>query len=155
MGINSSIFKKNLEKFGNEQLKVILGKVLEEAAREIVSFIEKAKAIPVYTGNLQDSTGVGVYMSGSLISYKPVKIAREPRIVNYGKGTMGEPNKEYWGTDELTRAIGAAASDYSSGFYIVVFSTMPYAYKVEETNDYFYNNMTSKLVESIKLALQA
>lgn len=149
MANNSKIFRKNLERYIKTNFLQIALRAMSQAADDIVRFIENTETVPVDTGNLRDSTGVGVYIGGALLYFKPVQIADEPRVVG---PTIGEAGKEYWGTDELTKAIELAATEYSNGYYLVIFSTMPYAFKVEETSSYFYGNMTQFLMTKIKEA---
>lgn len=146
---NKKAIENAIRDFFNRDVYDLVEVELSKAAIRLVSFIESSGAIPFDTGNLQDSTGVGVYVGGRLKKYVPVKSATKPKSGDYSKlkGHSGSKGVDIWGTDRLSEAIDMASTDYASGVWLVVFSTMPYAYKVDETNDYF---LSGDVYEEVK-----
>lgn len=97
--------------------------------------------IPVKTGNLRDSTGVGVYSNGYLRKFSPTQIATVER-------------DGLWGSQQLSKALSLASSDYTSGLWIVIFSTMPYAMKIDGRMGYFSEGLRNDLVNGLKQRLK-
>lgn len=136
---NISVFNKGVRDYA-KRLELRVESVLSKVAEDVVIYIESGAAIPVQTGNLQDSTGVGIYRNGSLRKYIPVKIAQEQRD---GK----------WGSDELLKALSMASTDFVSGVWICLFSTMPYAMKIDEKYNYFDDDVVADMVRNVKSRL--
>lgn len=88
--------------------------------------------IPFDTGNLHDSTGIGIYVNGVLTAFR---YQRTANVNREGK----------WGYMELNRAFAAGAMHYSSGVWLVSFSTMPYAAKIDELTEYFSEGFRDEL----------
>jgi hypothetical protein len=114
---NSKVFKKHLEEY-KDSIKEELKAVLFEVASSIRDLIEDRQGLPFFTGNLSDSTGIGVYIDGVLIEYVPSQAAVEPQKY------FGE---EVWGADELQEALELNGKAFSQGLWIVAFSAVPYA----------------------------
>ena len=127
MDKNDEIFKRGIEGFAKNFIEKYILDVCDRAAQRIVELIEEGGHIPFKTGNLQDSTGVGVYNNGVLTSYTPLPAA-----------TVPNPQKPpTWGYKELEKALASGASEYSDGIWIVLFvGTQPYAMKVAEDTEY-------------------
>lgn len=136
---NLSIFNKGVREYA-KTIELKIESVLARVAEDVVIYIEGAAAIPVQTGNLQDSTGIGIYRNGSLRKYVPVKIAQEQRD---GK----------WGSDELLKALSMASTDFTTGVWICLFSTMPYAIKIDEKYNYFDDDVVADMVRNVKSRL--
>lgn len=79
---------------------------------------------PVWDSHLRDATGVGIYVDGALTAYKPTRkgLAKNPQSYN------GDDN--IIGSERLDDALKAASGEFSNGIWIVLFSAVPYAYKV-------------------------
>ncbi|WAX17117.1 hypothetical protein PF672P2_00020 [Parabacteroides phage PF672P2] len=147
---NNKIFAAGLEAWVRKW-KDNAFNILSQIAEDTVAFIEGGSDIPVITSNLKDSTGVGVYMDGSLVKYVPVKRATIPRVGIYGAAA---DNRAYWGYEELNIALEAASNQFSKGIWICLFSTMPYAMEVDSRRLYFddirndlYNNFIKRINE--------
>ena len=113
---------------------------MQKVANALSSYIESGATIPVDTHNLKDSTGIALYSPGGVLrTYIPTKKASAPKRTTGLRGVSTEPK---WGTYELARMIEYGSSKYNSGYYLVVFSAMPYAGIV--------NNITSPYFGRIK-----
>lgn len=134
---NVEVIKKGAEKF-IERLKKNIFSVLSSVADDVVIFIQGGGSIPVYTGNLQDSTGIGIYFDGVLTKFKPIKIANVAQNDN-GKTIVG--------TTELDKALEMAVTRFNKGIWIVLFSAVPYAFKVEERTNFFSQDVAKDLLE--------
>lgn len=149
---NKEVFKAGIEKH-KQLLEAKMRKVFEALAVDVVDYIETfsdIEGMPFFTGNLADSTGVGVYMNGQLMAYMPARKATEPQ--DY----LGITN--IWGSECLFDALTAAESQYSKGLWVVLFSTVPYAVMVDEEETshtdigYFSETMTTEMLEKFKTA---
>jgi len=107
---------------------------LKSIADEIIAIGKET--IPVDTGNLMDSTGMGIYVNGVLMDFRYDNQASVPRKV---KGEL------IWGKDKLNEALALGASTYSTGVWIVLFSTMPYAIYVNRNTGFFSASLKSNL----------
>lgn len=92
--------------------------------------------IPVDTWNLMEGTGIGVYVNGILTSFRYDELATQPR-------------DGHWGRDTLTKALSAGASRFANGVWIVAFSTMPYAAKVDEWSGFFSEVIVEELEDLV------
>lgn len=126
---NSKIFNVGLKNFAEREIKTKLETMLRSVAERLVAYIDGGftpptgtSLFPVYTGNLHDATGVGVYIDGRLSSYIPTAIAVEQQT---NRGEIGID-----GSINLRLALQAATSQFSKGIWIVLFSTVSYAYKI-------------------------
>lgn len=130
---NMKVFYDGITEYVELIVKDKLETMLREVAEELVSYIDNEAfepfeycgggngTYPVWTGNLHDATGIGVYIDGRLSSYIPTS-KRESH--QYFDG-------EYiFGTERLTAALNEGVNQFSQGVWIVLFSQVPYAYKV-------------------------
>lgn len=92
--------------------------------------------IPVDTFNLLEGTGIGIYTNGVLTEFRYDEMATQPRD--------GE-----WGRNTLTKALTAGASRFSTGIWIVAFSTMPYAQKVDDKGGFFSQDFVESLEDLV------
>jgi hypothetical protein len=86
---------------------------------------------PVWMGHMRDSTGVGIYNEGVLIAYRPnpmsqwhTEAATEANTQKYGS------TKSIIGEQYLQQALNDGLTKYHSGIWIVLFSAVPYAAKI-------------------------
>lgn len=131
-------YKKNIE--------TRINKVFAQLAQSVIAYVEGAGTIPVFTGNLSDSTGVGVYLNGKLQSYAPAQKAIVPQ--SYKGQTV-------WGYQELVKALNLAITEFSRGIWVVVFSSVPYAVKMEEKRDYFQHGVVDDMLSEFKRLMKA
>lgn len=137
---NLDIIHKGLTAY-SKKIENRLLSVLFEVADDLVYWIEGSGEIPVATGNLHDSTGVGVYSNGYLRKFSPTQIATVER-------------DGLWGSQQLSKALSLASSEYTSGLWIVIFSTMPYAMKIDGRMGYFSEGLRNDLVNGLKQRLK-
>lgn len=130
---NATIFRAGLEKYAQRTIKPFLHDVLNRVAERMVGVIDNDAFVPfeeggndmfpVYSGQMHDATGVAVYIDGMVSSYIPTAKATEPQYHNGISGIVGNT--------ELQQAIAEAQSTFASGIWIVLFSSVPYAYEVD------------------------
>lgn len=146
----ATIFLKNVE-------KPALAEKLKDVAQQIVNAIDGDEfQIPVYTGNLKASTGVGVYVDGVLTSFIPTS-----KAVKIHRSGFGELNRYgIDGSQFLENTLNEAASSFSSGVWIVLFSTVPYAYRINDEGSPlgrgqgFFNATASEMAKDVLLGLK-
>lgn len=125
--------KKGWNKHNQELFKILLGQhlqgieirlntVLQDVAESIRVYIEDLHNLPIFTGNLADSTGVGIYNNGTLSAFAPIQRANMPQMYR---------NEFVWGNSLLDKALADGSYKYSKGLWIVLYSTVPYAVKVD------------------------
>lgn len=121
---NNRVFSDKLEHHANTVIKAKIASMLSRVADWMITYIEDAfegetgsEQFPVYSANLHDATGIGVYMDGVMTAYKPTQRAVEP-------------NDGVLGATELDRALNEATNQFATGIWIVLFSAVPYAYEV-------------------------
>lgn len=126
---NSKVFKAGLNDYAERVIKAKLEAMLRGVAEKLVAYIDGGftppsgtMQFPVDTGNLHDATGVGVYIDGRLSAYLPTVIAVERQT---NRGEVGID-----GSIALRNAVQAATTRFSKGIWIVLFSTVSYAYKI-------------------------
>ena len=120
---NAKVFKSLLNKHC-EELEKRFTNVFHELAMGVKIYIESLEDLPVDTGNLADGTGVGVYFNGMLKEYTPTPIAKEPQ---YHDGDL------VWGKNYLQDALTyASMEEFSTGVWVVLFSAIPYATRVDK-----------------------
>ncbi len=121
---NIEVIKKKCRYFLEVEKKSELVAMLTDIARRLVDFIENDARIPEYSSNLRDATGIGVYVDGSLVSFVPTKKATKKQKSGFHyRNEYGIDGAEY-----LSKAIADAATSFSDGIWIVLFSAVPYAY---------------------------
>lgn len=132
---NLEVIKKQSMMYLGGVKKRELVALLKEVAQETLDYIETQAAIPQYTGNLHDATGVGVYVDGALTHYLPTKIAT--RYQSSGFHHRNEYRID--GHLYLQSALNDATTDFADRIWIVVFSAVPYAFYIEDRDAYFSN----------------
>ena len=131
---NSQVFKVGLKNSSEKQIKPMLVAMLKNVAKRLVDYVDSSfggfnppkvpsagnTQFPVWFGQLHDATGVGVYVDGVLSSFLPTKRALDT-----------QPQDGYIiGSTFLQNALNNATSQFSKGIWIVLFSAVPYAYKI-------------------------
>lgn len=126
---NRNVFSNGLTRFVEQQIKPKLLAMCKDVAQTIVDVIDSnftlpkgSDEFPVWSSNLHDATGVGVYCDGVLSSFIPTTRATHAQT---GGGT-----KRIFGSTLLQSAITNASTQFSNGIWIVLFSPVPYAYKI-------------------------
>ena len=124
---NVKVFNSAIQEY-NSKLEARINKVCYEFAFEVYQFISDTTFnqgdgnMPCYTGNMRDSTALAVYYNGSLTAYIPPSMARRSQYYQDITGIWGK----VW-----IRDILANTNDYQTGIWVVLYSAVPYAIKVE------------------------
>lgn len=156
---NSKVFKVGLKDYSERVIKARLVAMLRNVAQKLVGIIDGNFAMPdgttqfpVDTANLHDATGVGVYVDGRLDAFIPTQ--RATRAQSNG-GTKG-----IYGSEWLQAALTSASSEFASGIWIVLFSTVPYAAKINASGskigrgvgffETLGNNLLTEVVTNLK-----
>lgn len=126
---NSQVFNVGLKYFTEAQAKPRIVAILTQVAQMLVGVIDGSFVMPkgsiqfpVDTANLHDATGIGVYSDGRVQHFIPTKQAVKTQSDGGTKGVDGNAL--------LQSAIAAGATQFAKGIWIVLFSTVPYAYKI-------------------------
>lgn len=126
---NSKVFKVGLNDYAERVIKAQLVAMLKSVAQTLVGVIDGSFVMPdgttqfpVDTANLHDATGVGVYADGTIQHFIPT--ARATKAQSHG-GVKG-----IFGSTLLQAAISNGETQFSKGIWIVLFSSVPYAYKI-------------------------
>lgn len=127
---NKATFKVKVDRYTQSTVKARLVNMLKNIAMTLVSFIDNGFALPsgtskfpVDTANLHDATGVGVYSDGAVMHFIPTARATKPQ--RFGK------DRNIYGSPLLSDAIAYGATKFSKGIWIVLFSSVPYAYLID------------------------
>lgn len=120
---NKAVLEQGMRKHINNVTKPELVAYLRNVAQQLVAAIDgNTFAIPVYTGNLKDATGVGVYVDGAMSAFMPTKTAVKEQAMK------GRPY--IFGSEFLAESLREASTTFSTGVWLVIFSAVPYAYKI-------------------------
>lgn len=123
MAHNKEVLERGLRLHVKKEIQPDLVNYLKNVAQQIVSAIDGgAYSIPVYTGNLHDATGVGVYVDGMMAAFMPTKLAVKKQAMK------GRPY--IFGSEFLAESLREATTTFAKGVWFVVFSAVPYAYKI-------------------------
>lgn len=153
VNINTKTFREGLRRFMN-LLSVDLLLVSEKSADDFLRYVKgihDTDLMPVYSGNMFDSTGVGIYQDSSLRMIAPPRSARNAQ--HYGS------IQNIWGYQWLQEAIESGVRDFPKGTWIVIYSAVPYAPKVNEIGSPwkrgidFFENLKLEIYETVKLNL--
>lgn len=126
---NAQTMRIAIKRHADTVIKKQIVNGLIAVARQMVQAIDNgfvmptgSTQFPVDTANLHDATGVGVYSDGMCMHYAPTKRAT--------KAQHGPGSKLIIGADLLNAALGAETAHCSKGIWLVLFSTVPYAYYI-------------------------
>lgn len=123
---NKKVLLNGLKVYAKDVVTPKLLEILTQVAQRIVEAIDNGTfEIPIYTGNLKDSTGVAIYEDGKITSFIPTKTAT--KMQNRG---FGDNSYNIDGTEWLRNTINDAATKFPTGIWFVVMSTVPYAYQI-------------------------
>lgn len=142
---NNKVFKNGMSKH-KMTLEKDLSNVMQKAAREIRDWLMFGQT-PFYTGNMFDSTGLGVYINGTLTAYAPPPTAFEPQDYE---------GEIVWGEAELNEALQQGYRTFSKGIWVVAFSAVPYAFEVDAYGTsisdagYFSEDIVDELIAQFK-----
>ena len=144
MKSTQKLIERRIDEVGNNSLAGLLN-VLYTVAQDVMDYIDSQKVIPIYTGNLKDATGIGVYRNGVLKRYVPSQIATRPQ----SSGFHHKNEYDIWGHQYLSDALEAASKEeYGKGIWIVLFSAVPYAFYIED-RDAFFSDIKDVMLNAI------
>ncbi len=145
MGNNTETFNKGINQYAS-QIELRVMRFLNSIAKTVLKAIENNEEMPWYTGNLKDSTGVGVYNKGRLISYAPKRVADEAQYA-------GDNGDSIWGYKKLEEAFAMGQTLFPTNLWIVVYTAVPYAFELNEASKnhtgFFDDYVKTELVEEI------
>ena len=145
--MNADVIRNKMKDFIATKVHNDILQLLEYIANVVMETINSG-IIPVVTGNLQDSTGIGIYHNGVMKRFVPNQIAVVPRTDIYPAGLT--TRDVVWGHNILQEAINKGALRYSKGYVLVVLSAMPYAALVDVKHGYFDNQIVSELNSTVR-----
>ena len=144
MKANQKLIERRIDEVSNNSLAGLLN-VLYKVAQDVMEYIDSQKVIPIYTGNLKDATGIGVYRNGVRKKYVPARIATVPQ----SSGFHHRNEYDIWGHQYLSDALEAASKEeYGKGIWIVLFSAVPYAFYIED-RDAFFSDIKDVMLNAI------
>ena len=144
MKSNQKLIERRIDEVSNNSLAGLLN-ALYTVAQDVMEYIDSQKVIPIYTGNLKDATGIGVYRNGVLKRYVPSQIATRPQ----SSGFHHKNEYDIWGHQYLSDALEAASKEeYGKGIWIVLFSAVPYAFYIED-RDAFFSDIKDVMLNAI------
>lgn len=129
-----------MEQILKRDIAVLAENILYDTADAMLRYMESGDVIPVDTHNLKDSTGIGVYIDGTLKRFLINPKAIEPRDLQDGR--------TIWGRDIIIDALYLGETKYSQGYKLVLFSSMPYAIDQDDegkNKGYFSDILVSEL----------
>lgn len=130
---NAAVIKDRLNLFVKEK-KIELVAKLQEVGDVVVNYVNTGfmpqslqpggnNQFPIWTANLRDATGVGIYVDGVAKRYLPTKLAIHKQSTG---GALGM-RRNIDGHDFLQQSITEGASVFSKGVWIVLYCAVPYA----------------------------
>jgi hypothetical protein len=137
---NNKVFK-NAFKHHCTNIQSGIRNVIQRLAEQMQQYISETTFnqgdgnMPFYTGNLSDSTGLGVYIDGVLTAYVPPKRAKVPQSSGFNYTNI----YDIQGYEELQSSLNDASKDYAKGLWVVLFSTTPYAFKIDERGSKYWD----------------
>ena len=125
---NKSVLEEGIKLHVKKEIQPDLVNYLKGVAKHVVAAIDGGVyPIPIYTGNLHDATGVGVYVDGMMATFMPTKVAIKKQAA--GASVAGESSPYIFGSAFLAESLREASTTFSQGVWFVIFSAVPYAYK--------------------------
>lgn len=137
---NSSVFHAGTKNYIEHVVKPKLEAMLRKLAQDTVFYIDCAfvpippyanedgeggnDKFPVWEGQLRDATGCAVYIDGRVSSFIPTSRGR------YLQHDDESGIENIDGTEFLKNAIELASTRFIKGLWIVLFSAVPYAFRI-------------------------
>ena len=134
---NKKLFSKGMTAYATI-IKANIRDIMQDVARQMHEYISETTFnqgdgnMPYYTGNLSDSTGLGVYIDGALTAYIPPQRAMISQ-------SNGDSDPVIWGYQDVRDTLSFASSEFSKGLWVVLFSTTSYAFRVDEQGSKYWN----------------
>lgn len=135
IGHNTEALKNACTVYINQRVKGKLVKMLKDVAKEMVEIIDAIQegddgavagfGLPVWSGNLHDATGIAVYVDGKITRFLPTKHA------TFAQHDEDTNRTHIWGREFLEKTIQDGVTLFGSGVWIVLYSAVPYAFKIQ------------------------
>lgn len=144
---NRTVIKTAVEKYMDVDVKRDVIEMLKMAAQYLAEQIDNDIRIPIYTGNLHDSTGIAVYTDGTMQGFTPTKLAVKKQSSGYRRDIDGH--------EFLQKSFNEGRQRFKDGVWIVLFSAVPYAAKIDAIGSpkgrgkYFFRMNQMKFQEMI------
>ena len=130
---NVAVVKDKLSLFVKEKKAEIVAKLME-VGQVVVDYVDKGfvpqtlrpggnNQFPIWTANMRDATGVGIYVDGHTAKFMPTKLAIHKQSTG---GSMGA-RRGIDGHNFLLQSITEGASVFTTGIWIVLYCAVPYA----------------------------
>lgn len=130
---NVAVVKDRISMFVKEKKAEIVAKLME-VGQVVVDYVDRGFVpqtlrpggngqFPIWTANLRDATGVGIYVDGRTAKFMPTKLAVHKQTTG---GSMGA-RRDIDGHNFLLQSITEGASVFTSGIWIVLYCAVPYA----------------------------
>lgn len=124
---NVAVIKEGITLFVRQK-KTEIEAALKTVAFEFIAKIETGEIpIPVYTGNMSDATGLGLYVDGRMSAFLPFPIATRKQTTGPGMGGR----RAIDGHQFLAASIREGQTTFSTGIWLVLYSAVPYAMKID------------------------
>ena len=126
---------------GSESEQAYVLGAMHKIAVALEAYMIGEADIPIDTHNLKDSTGIALYSPGGVLrTYIPNPKAKVPRVT---RGRL-VTKKARWGNIELQDAIAMGTRRYNNGYYLVIYSSMPYAGVVNKNTTGYFSRIRTK-----------
>ena len=130
---NEAVVKDRVRLFVKEKKAEIVAKLME-VGQVVVDYVNTGympqtlrpggnNQFPIWTANLRDATGVGIYVDGRTAKFTPTKLAIHKQTTG---GSMGS-RRDIDGHSFLFQSISEGASVFNNGIWIVLYCAVPYA----------------------------
>lgn len=134
---NREVIKNALKLFVAEKKAELVDK-LRDVAKVVVDYVDKGfmpqtlygggtGQFPIWTANLRDATGVGLYVDGRTEYFMPTKLALRKQSTGPSMGSRRNIN----GSEFLRLSITEGAAKFNNGIWIVLYSAVPYASEID------------------------
>lgn len=130
---NHAVIKDRVNLFVKEKKAELVAKLME-VGQVVIDYVDKGylpqtlrpggnNQFPIWTANLRDATGVGIYVDGKTTYFMPTKLAIHKQSTG---GALGM-RRNIDGHEFLQKSITGGASVFTEGVWIVLYCAVPYA----------------------------
>lgn len=133
---NVSVIKAELIRSAPSLFASVYLPKLVQVAKDVAEYIDEASTetgisgLPMFTGALHDTTGIGVYYNGALVA-----IEKPPSLYNL-QGSLPYQQQDFNPDMVLEEAVKRAGGTTKDGIWMVIFSAAPYAIEVNREGSY-------------------
>ena len=119
-------------------MSVVLPKLVD-VAKDVADYIDRISTetgedgLPLFTGALHDTTGIGIYYQGSLVG-----VERPAQLYNL-QSSMPSYQQDFDPDTVFNEALKNAGATSKDGAWMVIFAAAPYAIEVNTDGSYAKN----------------